>query len=87
MTSTLTGFSTATGWAMGWVYAAGLVFALSAALFHAIKLARLLAGRLADDGYPSASHALCSGGIEMVNLLLAAFLTAPPPGTAPSANR
>lgn len=39
----------ASGWSMGWVYAAGLVFALSAALFHALKLARLLAGRLADD--------------------------------------
>jgi TRAP-type transport system small permease protein len=38
-----------TGWSMGWLYSAGLVFAVSAAVFHAIKLARLLAGRLAED--------------------------------------
>jgi TRAP-type transport system small permease protein len=38
-----------TGWSMGWLYGAGLVFAVSAAVFHAIKLARLLAGRLSND--------------------------------------
>jgi TRAP-type C4-dicarboxylate transport system permease small subunit len=37
------------GWSMGWVYGAGLVFAVSAALFHALKLGRLLTGRLKDD--------------------------------------
>lgn len=38
-----------TGWSMGWLYGAGLVFAVSAAVLHAIKLARLITGRLADD--------------------------------------
>lgn len=38
----------ATAWSMGWVYGAGLVFAISAALFHAVKLARLVTGRLAE---------------------------------------
>ncbi len=37
------------GWSMGWVYGVGLVFAVSAALFHALKLGRLLTGRLRDD--------------------------------------
>ncbi len=34
---------------MGWVYGVGVVFAISAALFHALKLGRLLSGRLTDD--------------------------------------
>ena len=38
-----------TGFSMAWLPAAGLVFAVSAALFHALKLARLFAGRLRDD--------------------------------------
>jgi TRAP-type C4-dicarboxylate transport system permease small subunit len=37
------------GWSMGWVYGVGIVFAVSAALFHALKLGRLLTGRLKDD--------------------------------------
>jgi TRAP-type C4-dicarboxylate transport system permease small subunit len=38
-----------TGWSMAWLTSAGLVFAVSAALFHLIKLARLTTGRLSDD--------------------------------------
>jgi TRAP-type C4-dicarboxylate transport system permease small subunit len=37
------------GWSMAWVPAAGLVFAVSAALLHLIKLGRLLAGKLGED--------------------------------------
>ncbi len=37
------------GWSMGWVYGVGVVFAISAALFHTLKLGRLLSGRLTDD--------------------------------------
>ena len=37
------------GWSMAWLSAAGLVFAVSAALFHALKLGRLLAGQLSED--------------------------------------
>ena len=37
------------GWSMAWVPAAGLVFALSAALLHLLKLGRLLAGKLGED--------------------------------------
>ena len=37
------------GWSMAWVSGVGLVFAVSAALFHALKLGRLLAGRLTDE--------------------------------------
>lgn len=36
------------GLSMAWVPAAGLVFALSAALFHLIRLGRLLAGKLSE---------------------------------------
>ena len=39
----------ATGWSMGILYAAGAVFAVGAALFHVLKLGRLLTGRLRDD--------------------------------------
>jgi TRAP-type C4-dicarboxylate transport system permease small subunit len=38
-----------TGWSMAWLPAAGLVFAVSAALFHLLKLGRLFSGRLRDD--------------------------------------
>ena len=38
-----------TGLSMAWLPAAGLVFAVSAAFFHALKLARLFGGRLRDD--------------------------------------
>jgi TRAP-type C4-dicarboxylate transport system permease small subunit len=38
-----------TGWSMAWLTAAGLVFAISAALLHALQLGRLLSGRLRDD--------------------------------------
>ena len=38
-----------TGWSLAWVSGIGIVFAVSAALFHLLKLGRLLAGRLADD--------------------------------------
>ena len=34
---------------MGWVSGVGIVFAISAALFHLLKLVRLLTGRLSDD--------------------------------------
>ena len=37
------------GWSMGWVSGVGIVFAISAALFHLLKLVRLLTGRLSDD--------------------------------------
>ena len=37
------------GWSMGLLSAAGVVFAVSAGLFHFLKLGRLLTGRLADD--------------------------------------
>ena len=37
------------GWSMGVLYAAGIVFAVSAALFHLLKLGQLATGRLADD--------------------------------------
>jgi TRAP-type C4-dicarboxylate transport system permease small subunit len=37
------------GWSMAWLPVAGLVFAVSAALFHLLKLGALLTGRLADD--------------------------------------
>jgi TRAP-type transport system small permease protein len=38
-----------TGWSMAWLPAAGLVFAVSAALFHLLKVGRLFSGRLRDD--------------------------------------
>jgi TRAP-type C4-dicarboxylate transport system permease small subunit len=38
-----------TGWSMAWLPAAGVVFAVSAAVFHALKLGKLLAGKLRDD--------------------------------------
>jgi len=37
------------GWSMGWLSAAGLVFALSAGLFHLLKLGKLLGGKLRDE--------------------------------------
>jgi TRAP-type transport system small permease protein len=37
------------GWSMAWLTAAGVVFAVSAAVLHASKLAALLSGRLRDD--------------------------------------
>lgn len=37
------------GWSMAWLSGVGVVFAVSAALFHLDKLARLLGGRLRDD--------------------------------------
>jgi TRAP-type transport system small permease protein len=37
------------GWSMGWLSAAGLVFAVSAALFHLLKLGKLLSGKLSDE--------------------------------------
>jgi TRAP-type transport system small permease protein len=37
------------GWSMAWVAGVGIVFAVSAALFHLLKLVRLLSGRLRDD--------------------------------------
>jgi TRAP-type transport system small permease protein len=37
------------GWSMGWLSATGLVFAVSAGLFHALKLGKLLTGKLGDD--------------------------------------
>jgi TRAP-type transport system small permease protein len=36
------------GWSMGWISGVGVVFAVSAALFHLHKLVRLLAGKLGD---------------------------------------
>jgi TRAP-type transport system small permease protein len=38
-----------TGWSMAWLPIAGLVFAVSAALFHLLKLGRLVTGRLTED--------------------------------------
>ena len=38
-----------TGWSMAWLPVAGLVFAVSAALLHAVKLGKLLTGKLRDD--------------------------------------
>jgi TRAP-type C4-dicarboxylate transport system permease small subunit len=38
-----------TGWSMAWLPAAAIVFAVSAALFHLLKLGKLLSGRLRDD--------------------------------------
>jgi TRAP-type C4-dicarboxylate transport system permease small subunit len=38
-----------TGWSMSWLPLAGLVFAVSAALFHLLKLGRLFTGRLSED--------------------------------------
>jgi TRAP-type C4-dicarboxylate transport system permease small subunit len=38
-----------TGWSMAWLPLAGLVFAVSAAVFHVLKLGKLLSGRLRDD--------------------------------------
>jgi TRAP-type C4-dicarboxylate transport system permease small subunit len=37
------------GLSMGWLSAAGLVFAVSAGLFHILKLGKLLAGKLSDE--------------------------------------
>jgi TRAP-type transport system small permease protein len=37
------------GWSMGWISGVGVVFAVSAALFHLDKLGRLFTGRLRDD--------------------------------------
>ena len=37
------------GWSMAWLPVAGVVFAVSAGLFHALKLGLLFAGRLRDD--------------------------------------
>jgi TRAP-type C4-dicarboxylate transport system permease small subunit len=39
----------ATGWSTGILYAAGAVFAVGAAMFHAQKLFKLFTGRLHDD--------------------------------------
>jgi hypothetical protein len=38
-----------TGWSMAWLLSAGVVFAISAAVLHALKLAKLFSGRLRDD--------------------------------------
>ena len=40
-----------TGWSMAVLPAAGLVFAVSAALFHLIKLGRLFSGNLREDEF------------------------------------
>jgi TRAP-type transport system small permease protein len=37
-----------TGWSMGWISGVGVVFAVSAALFHLHKLVRLLGGKLTE---------------------------------------
>lgn len=37
------------GWSMAWLSGIGVVFAVSAGLFHALKLGRLLTGQLKDD--------------------------------------
>ena len=37
------------GWSMAWLSGIGVLFAVSAGLVHALKLGRLLAGRLKDD--------------------------------------
>jgi TRAP-type transport system small permease protein len=38
-----------TGWSMAWLPAAGVVFAVSAAVLHLLELGKLLSGRLRDD--------------------------------------
>ena len=38
-----------TGWSMAWLPIAGVVFAVSAALFHLLKLGKLFSGTLRDD--------------------------------------
>jgi TRAP-type transport system small permease protein len=38
-----------TGWSMAWLPAAGVVFAVSAAVFHGLKLAKLASGKLRDE--------------------------------------
>jgi TRAP-type C4-dicarboxylate transport system permease small subunit len=38
-----------TGWSMAWISGVGVMFAVSAALFHGLKLLRLASGRLSDD--------------------------------------
>jgi TRAP-type transport system small permease protein len=38
-----------TGWSMAWLPIAGVVFAISAAALHALKLAKLATGQLRDD--------------------------------------
>jgi TRAP-type C4-dicarboxylate transport system permease small subunit len=38
-----------TGWSMAWLPIAGLVFAVSAALFHLLKLGKLFSGKLRDE--------------------------------------
>lgn len=38
-----------TGWSLAWLSGIGIVFAVSAALFHGLKLLRLASGQLADD--------------------------------------
>lgn len=38
-----------TGWSMGWVSGVGVVFAVSAAIFHGYKLLRLLTGKLSES--------------------------------------
>ena len=38
-----------TGWSLAWVSGIGVVFAVSAALFHGLKLLRLASGQLSDD--------------------------------------
>jgi TRAP-type transport system small permease protein len=37
------------GWSMAWLAGVGVVFAISAAVMHALKLGKLLTGQLADD--------------------------------------
>jgi TRAP-type C4-dicarboxylate transport system permease small subunit len=38
-----------TGWSMAWLLSAGVVFAVSAAVLHALKLGKLFTGKLRDD--------------------------------------
>ncbi len=38
-----------TGWSMAWLPIAGVVFAVSAALFHLLKLGKLFSGRLREE--------------------------------------
>ena len=38
-----------TGWSMAWLPIAGVVFAVSAALFHLLKLGKLFSGKLRDE--------------------------------------
>ena len=38
-----------TGWSMAWLPIAGIVFAISAAVFHALKLVKLATGKLRED--------------------------------------